>query len=120
GLPEICIRVGMVTGAMVGGSVGARRHLEYTLMGDAVNTAARLEALAKTVPGVPGSPCRILAAASTWQRVKTAVAARPVGELAVKGKRHPVEVYQVLGLAHGPQGARPAPPPPPAGQPRSP
>lgn len=104
GLPEIRIRVGMVTGPVVGGSVGARRHLEYTLMGDTVNTAARLEALAKTVAALPGNPCRILAAASTWRHVDGLVAGRLVGELAVKGKRRPVEVYQILG---------PAPPDPP-------
>jgi class 3 adenylate cyclase/CHASE2 domain-containing sensor protein len=111
GLPEIRIRIGMVTGPMVGGSVGARRHLEYTLMGDAVNTAARLEALAKTVTAVPGSPCRILAAASTWQRVAGLVAGRRVGAVAVKGKVQPVEVYQVLGAA---QPVRPDPPVAPA------
>lgn len=96
GLPEIRIRVGMVTGAMVGGSVGARRHLEYTLMGDSVNTAARLEALAKSVAVTPGSPCRILVARSTWDRVHTVVSGRLVGEIAVKGKRQPVAVYQIL------------------------
>lgn len=111
GMPEICIRVGMVTGPMVGGSVGARRHLEYTLMGDAVNTAARLEALAKTVSAVPGSPCRILAAASTWNRVRDVVAGRRVGEVAVKGKSLPVEVYQVLGPARPVAPAAPPAPP---------
>ncbi|MBC7950449.1 MAG: adenylate/guanylate cyclase domain-containing protein [Rhodospirillaceae bacterium] len=96
GLPEIRIRVGMTTGAMVGGSVGARRHLEYTLMGDSVNTAARLEALAKSIAITPGSPCRILAARTTWDRVQGVVSGRLVGEITVKGKRHPVEVYQIL------------------------
>jgi class 3 adenylate cyclase/CHASE2 domain-containing sensor protein len=104
GLPEIRIRVGMVTGPMVGGSVGGRGHLEYTLMGDVVNTAARLEALAKSVAGAPGSPCRILAARSTWERVAHLVAARPVGAVELKGKSEKVEVYQILGLA-GSEGA---------------
>lgn len=97
GVPEIRIRVGMVTGPMVGGSVGARRHLEYTLMGDVVNTAARLEALAKTVAPAPGSPCRILAAASTWHCVAHMAMGRPIGAIAVKGKTQAVEVYQILG-----------------------
>ncbi|MBC7906673.1 MAG: adenylate/guanylate cyclase domain-containing protein [Rhodospirillaceae bacterium] len=109
GLPEIRIRVGMTTGAMVGGSVGARRHLEYTLMGDSVNTAARLEALAKSVAITPGSPCRILAAGTTWDRVQGVVAGRLVGEITVKGKRQAVEVYQIL--------AGPTPPTPPLGSP---
>lgn len=113
-VPEIRIRVGMVTGPVVGGSVGARRHLEYTLMGDTVNTAARLEALAKTVEAVPGSACRILAAASTWAHVADMVEGRAVGAVAVKGKRHPVEVYQILGPAGAEPPPRSDPPTPPA------
>jgi len=112
GLPEIYIRVGMVTGPMVGGSVGARRHLEYTIMGDTVNTAARLEALAKTVSSAPGSPCRILAAVTTWNLVKGAVNGRLVGEVVVKGKRRPVEVYQILGHRAPTAGPGDQPPPP--------
>jgi len=99
GLPLIFIRVGIVTGPMVGGSIGARRHLEYTLLGDVVNTAARLEALARTVEPVPGSPCRILVAQSTWERVAGVATARPIGAMALKGKEDRVEVYQILGLA---------------------
>jgi len=99
GLPLIFIRVGIVTGPMVGGSIGARRHLEYTLLGDVVNTAARLEALARTVEPAPGSPCRILVAQSTWERVARIVTARPIGAIALKGKEDLVEVYQILGLA---------------------
>lgn len=106
-LPEVRIRAGLVTGPMVGGCVGARRHLEYTVMGDVVNTAARLEALAKTVAAVSGSPCRILVARSTWERVHDTVTGRLVGTVPVKGKAEPVEVFQILG---GP--ARPVPPPP--------
>jgi class 3 adenylate cyclase/CHASE2 domain-containing sensor protein len=104
GLPLIAIRVGIVTGPMVGGSIGARRHLEYTLLGDVVNTAARLEALARTVEAAPGSPCRILVAESTWRRVARLVTARPIGAIALKGKEDRVEVYQILGLAAGPPG----------------
>lgn len=104
GLPEIRIRAGIVTGPMVGGSIGARRHLEYTLMGDAVNTAARLEALAKTVAAAPGHPCRILAARSTWERVADRVRAVPVGEVALKGKENRVAVYRILGLAEEASG----------------
>lgn len=106
GLPPVCIRVGMVTGPMVGGSIGARRHLEYTLMGDVVNTAARLEALAKTVGNSHGRHCRILAARSTWERVARVVEARPVGAVALKGKDQTVEVYQILGLCSEPEEGR--------------
>jgi adenylate cyclase len=101
GLPAIAIRVGMVTGPMVGGSVGAHRHLEYTLLGDVVNTAARLEALARTATPAPGSPCRILVAQSTWQRVALLVEGRPIGEVGLKGKEERVAAYQILGVCPG-------------------
>lgn len=107
-LPEICIRVGIVTGPMIGGSVGAARHLEYTLLGDVVNTAARLEGLARTATAAPGSPCRILVAQSTWQRVAHLVEARPIGEVELKGKAERVMVYQILGLADPLSGRRDA------------
>jgi class 3 adenylate cyclase/CHASE2 domain-containing sensor protein len=96
GLPEIRVRAGIVTGPMVAGSLGATRHQEYTLIGDAVNTAARLEALAKTAATGDGL-VRILVAASTWQRVQDQFTARPVGEVALKGKEEKVTVYQILG-----------------------
>ena len=100
-LPPVCIRIGMVTGAMVAGSLGARQHLEYTVMGDTVNIAARLEALAKTVAAAPGSPCRILAARATWDLVAAAVEGRAIGEMELKGKAERVAVYQILGLRSG-------------------
>ncbi|MBW7851983.1 MAG: adenylate/guanylate cyclase domain-containing protein [Rhodospirillales bacterium] len=104
GLPAYRVRVGIVTGPMVGGSIGARKHLEYTLMGDSVNTAARLEALAKTVEAAADSPCRILVGASTWDLVGDAFEGQTIGEVALKGKRQRVGVYQIFGRA----GAGPA------------
>ncbi|WP_404383081.1 CHASE2 domain-containing protein [Caenispirillum salinarum] len=112
GLPPAAVRVGIVTGPMTAGSVGAFRHLEYTVMGDTVNTAARLEALAKTVEPPPGSRCRILVAQSTHDRVAEIVDSACIGDIALKGKARPLPVYQVLGPAEtaGAQtsGSRPA------------
>lgn len=98
GLPEIRVRAGIVTGPMVAGSLGAARHQEYTLIGDAVNTAARLEALAKTAATGDGL-VRILVGESTWRRVAAGYTARLVGDMALKGKEEMVRVYQVLGRA---------------------
>jgi class 3 adenylate cyclase len=95
-LPPVKIRIGMVTGPMVGCSVGARRHLEYTLLGDVVNTAARLEGLARTVEPAPGSPCRVVVAQSTWERVAGTVEGRPIGPVALKGKEQTVMAYQII------------------------
>ena len=83
---------------MVAGSLGAARHQEYTLIGDAVNTAARLEALAKTAATGDGL-VRILIGDSTWQRVAGGFSARLVGDMTLKGKAETVRVYQILGRA---------------------
>lgn len=105
GLPEIRVRAGIVTGPMVAGSLGASRHQEYTLIGDAVNTAARLEALAKTAATGDGL-VRILVAASTWQRVAAHFEARLVGDMDLKGKEERVRVYQILRAAISGAGRR--------------
>jgi adenylate cyclase len=98
GLPPIAIRVGIHTGAMVAGSMGAADHLEYSLVGDSVNTAARLEALSKQIPDLDGDgSCPILVGGATWERLHDRFAGRLVGTLPLKGKVEPVAVYQVTG-----------------------
>ncbi|MCW2239666.1 CHASE2 domain-containing protein [Azospirillum canadense] len=100
GLPPAGIRVGLYTGPMVAGSIGAPGHMEYSLTGDAVNTAARLEALAKTVgTDVPGRPCRILVGDPTWERLRGAFRGAAVGEVPLKGKDRKVGVHVILGEA---------------------
>lgn len=105
GLPPVSIRVGLFTGDMVAGSIGGPGHMEYSLTGDAVNTAARLEALAKTMgTDMRGGPCRILAGEPTWQRLHGVFDGAPVGQVALKGKDRTVVVHAILGerVAHDP------------------
>ncbi|WP_207479083.1 adenylate/guanylate cyclase domain-containing protein [Arenibaculum pallidiluteum] len=97
GLPAVGIRIGIHTGPVVAGSLGGLRHLEYSLLGDTANTAARLEALAKTVARPPGSTCRIIVGEPTWRALRDTVSGLPVGEMALKGKERTVRVWQISG-----------------------
>ncbi|MFL5336244.1 MAG: CHASE2 domain-containing protein [Geminicoccaceae bacterium] len=96
GLPRIGLRIGIQTGEMTAGSVGHSDHLEYALMGDSVNTAARLESYAKTVR-VPGcSSCTILIGGATAHRLPPNLPLRAVGEIELRGKDSRVPVFEVL------------------------
>lgn len=98
GLPEINIRVGIFTGPLVAGSLGSSHRLEYTVIGDTVNVASRLE-------GYPGGAdgednrCRILIGEATRKHVEGLFDLRRVGEVKLKGKSETIMVYSVLGLS---------------------
>ena len=80
----------MNAGTAVAGSVGTEARMEYTVIGDSVNLAARLESNAK--------PGQILISQRTYERVRDLVETRPLGRIRVKGKEEEVEVHEVLGL----------------------
>ena len=98
GLPTAGIRIGIFTGPLIAGSLGSGAHMEYCLLGDTANTAARLEARGKAHVEGP-QDCVILIGEPTWARLAGRFRAAEVGEVTLRGKRHPVGVYRILGAA---------------------
>jgi len=90
GKDPIEVGIGVSAGEAVAGSVGTESRMEYTVIGDRVNLAARLEANA--------TPGQILISQWTSEKVDKLVNARSLGYFKVKGKEEEVEVYEVLGL----------------------
>ncbi|MBI5410958.1 MAG: GAF domain-containing protein [Nitrospirae bacterium] len=90
GTPAFQIRIGVNSGDVVAGNIGAPSRIEYTVIGDHVNLASRLESSA--------SPDGILISGATYRQVKDLVQARNLPPIEVKGRTGSVEVYEVLDL----------------------
>ena len=93
GLPVVQMRIGIYTGPVMVGSLGGKERLEYGVIGDSVNIAARLESCKKEFQP---SDCRILIAYETLIHLQDEFRVEAWGALQLKGKQHKVDVYRVL------------------------
>ena len=86
-------RIGVNTGTVIGGTVGAGDRLGYTLLGDAVNMAARLQELNKQ------HGTRILATEATCSAAGARFACRSIGDVTLRGRSGAVQVLSVEGVS---------------------
>lgn len=82
--------LGIHTGPAVFGNIGSKSRMDYTAIGDTVNTAARLESNAK--------PGQIILSEAVYNVVKDRIIANSLGEIKVKGKEQGITIYELEGL----------------------
>ncbi len=90
GRPAIRVRMGINSGSMVVGNMGSAQRMDYTIMGDAVNLASRLEGANKMYDTY------LMISESTYERCASEVDVRELDTIRVVGKSDPVTVYELL------------------------
>ena len=93
GRPPLALGIGINTARVVAGNIGSHRRLNYSVIGDGVNVAARLQSLTRT----PEYRTNIITSAATAAAVQTkaGLVIRPLGKVQVKGRAAALEIFAV-------------------------
>ena len=92
GLPELKVRIGIHSDAVLVGNIGSIERMSYTVMGDGVNVASRLEGLNKNFG------TRICISKTVYRESGERLILRPLGDMEVKGRKSTIEVFELQGL----------------------
>ena len=98
--PTLGLRIGIATGDVIAGNVGSQEAMNYTVLGDPVNVAARLEKLNKRYG------TSILIAEDTAALLGADAALREVDRVAVSGRDGALAIYELVAMAGEPDAAR--------------
>ena len=101
GQQPIAIGIGIHTDEVIVGNIGSRKRLEYTVVGDGVNTTSRLQGLNKEFGTT------ILISETTYEAVKNEFECRQMGEAHLRGKTKNLQCYEVISAKAGAGAAAP-------------